>query len=120
MEPNATKAALAGAADHCARLSCCGEAGITGGAMLFDTMSKMPALLRSLYSVVSNVVFNGPTSGVPGLKSAAARRIRAAPRLVPVLTQSCAWAGSPNARNIAIRSDSRGKAEGVGFIRLGT
>ena len=41
-------AALAGAAAHCARFICCGEAGISGGAMLFETMSKMPALFRSL------------------------------------------------------------------------
>ncbi len=70
------------------------SAGVSGGAMLFETMSKMPALLRSLKSVLSKVVFSAGVcaSAEAGLKSAAARRMRAAPRLVPVRTQSCALA----------------------------
>ena len=46
--PNATMDALAGGADHCAGTSSCGEPGMACGARLFDTMSKMPALVRSL------------------------------------------------------------------------
>ena len=46
-------AALAGGADHCASTISCGEPGVACGARLFDTMSKMPALLRSLNRVVS-------------------------------------------------------------------
>ena len=41
-------AALAGAADHCGRLNSSGEPGVDGGAKLFDTRSKMPALPRSV------------------------------------------------------------------------
>ena len=40
--------AFAGAADHCARFISCGEPGVTWGVKLFDTTSKMPALVRSL------------------------------------------------------------------------
>ena len=40
--------ALAGAEDHCVRLISCGEPGVDCGAMLFETISKMPALCRSL------------------------------------------------------------------------
>jgi hypothetical protein len=90
IDPKATMAALDGAAAHCGKLICWGFAGIRGGAMLFETMSKMPALLRSLKSVVSKVDLRLGVSGsgVDGLKLAAARRILWAPRLVPVRTQS--------------------------------
>ena len=46
--PKATMDALAGAADHWLRTISCGEPGVACGARLFETMSKMPALLRSL------------------------------------------------------------------------
>src|ERR1039458_8920615 len=44
--PNATIEALAGAADHWLATNSCGAPGITCGAMLFDTKSKIPALPR--------------------------------------------------------------------------
>ena len=49
--------ALAGAADHCVKSISLGEPGMAGGAMLFDTKSKMPALVRSLKSVASKTAF---------------------------------------------------------------
>ena len=60
--------------------------------MLFDTMSKMPAFVKSLKRVASKTVFSeGVCASVPtGLKSAAARRIAVLLRFVPVRTQSCA------------------------------
>jgi hypothetical protein len=62
--------------------------------MLFDTRSKIPALPRSANSVASNTAFIAGTSGsaLPGLKSAAAMRMRVLGMLVPVCTQS--WAPS--------------------------
>ena len=67
---------------------------VTAGAMLLETMSKMPALLRSENSTWLKVSCALLRAGsLPTiLKSAAARRIFCAPRLVPVRTQSCAEA----------------------------
>src|SRR5580658_3515821 len=86
--------AFDGAAAQSGKLISCGEPGISGGAMLFETMSKMPALERSLKSVVSNALFSNPACGSfdVGLKLAAASLIFVAPRFVPVRTQSCACA----------------------------
>ena len=79
-------AALAGAADHWLSTISCGEPGMACGARLFDTMSKMPALFRSLYRVASKTALSAGVCGsVPtGLKSAAASRMLVLPRLVPV------------------------------------
>ena len=76
--PSATIDALAGGAVHCAAASSCGEPGVACGARLFDTISKMPAFVRSLKSVVSKTLFSTGVCGSPpaGLKSAAASRIR--------------------------------------------
>src|SRR6185437_6016054 len=103
--PKATISELAGAADHCARLISCGEPGRAWGAMDLETMSKMPAFCRSLKSVESKVALStGVCGSVPtGLKSDAARRMRALPRLVPAWTQSCAWRAADEKTSRAIR-----------------
>ena len=41
----------------------CGDPGIACGARLFDTISKMPALPRSLKSVASNTAFSAAVCG---------------------------------------------------------
>ena len=63
--------------------------------MLFETMSKMPALLQVVDRACASKVFfsDGVCGSVEAaLKSATARRMRSTPRLVPVFTQSCAGA----------------------------
>ena len=76
--PSANIPALAGGAVHCAGVICCGEPGVVCGARLFDTMSKMPALDKSVKSVVSKTFFStGVCGSLPtALKSAAAKRMR--------------------------------------------
>src|SRR5580658_4425044 len=85
-------AALAGGPAHNAKFICCGDAGVSSGAMLLETMSKMPAFVRSLKSVLSKVALSARevASVEAALKLATAKRMRDAPRLVPVRTQSCA------------------------------
>src|SRR5579862_2373093 len=107
--PNATISALAGAADHCGRLISCVDPGVAWGAMAFDTMSKMPALARSLKRVESKVALSAGVSGSAptGLKSAAAMRMRAWPRLVPVWTQSCAWSARDKRQMTARKTEAK-------------
>src|ERR1700748_382588 len=79
--------------------------------MLLDTISKMPAFPRSFDSVEAKAPFKEAVCGsfVVGLKSAAARRILAAPRFVPVRTQSCAFAqrAPPKMKVTAIKRKRR-------------
>ena len=60
--PKATMAALAGAADHCARLISDGFRVWPGGQVL-ETRSKMPALERSVKRVLSKVLLSGRWPG---------------------------------------------------------
>src|ERR1700677_1970836 len=92
MPPKATMAAEVGAAAHCGRFISAGAPGVDWGSMLFETTSKMPALVRSLKSVVSKVCFSVTVCGAgeSGLKSATAMRMLVTPLDVSVLNQS--WA----------------------------
>src|SRR5450631_1241145 len=103
--------AFEGSADHWPMLISCGEPGVVCGAKLFETMSKIPALLKSPNSVESKVALSVGVCGSPptSLKSAAAIRIFALPRFDPVWTQSWPMDGSEvkPARNSITGSTNR-------------
>ena len=111
-----TISAVTGGSDQLLRIICDGVAGIAGGAMLFETRSKMPALLRSLKRVASKVALSAGVCGScePDAKSAAAIRILVAPRLVPVRTQSCALAVGEAPSSAAVVTTKRAENKETG------
>ena len=110
--PKATMAALVGALDHCCRLISLGAPGLVCGSIDFATMSKMPALERSLKSVVSKVRLSGAVCGsvaATALKSATAMRMLETPAEVSVLNQSCACRTMEEKRRSVVAAKSRRK-----------